>query len=111
MDKIIEACKEYTKITGRRITFEYAMISGVNDSRENAIELASKLKGLLCHVNLIPVNNVPGAGFKRSSREDIEIFKTVLNSRGIETTIRRELGKDIKASCGQLRRKLADSNS
>jgi len=104
IDKIIEACKIYTGATKRRITFEYAMIEGVNDSREGASELAQQIKGMLCHVNLIPVNTVKGTDFKQSDRKRIESFKNVLEQSGIETTIRRELGADINAACGQLRR-------
>ncbi|HEX2946549.1 MAG TPA: 23S rRNA (adenine(2503)-C(2))-methyltransferase RlmN [Clostridia bacterium] len=104
IDKIIEACKIYTEKTKRRITFEYALIEGVNDSPENAAELASRLRGMLCHVNLIPVNTVTGTGYRQSGRRHIEEFSKLLLKRGIETTIRRELGSDINAACGQLRR-------
>jgi 23S rRNA (adenine2503-C2)-methyltransferase len=104
IDKIIEACKIYTGKTGRRVTFEYALIRGTNDSPENAAELASRLKGLLCHVNLIPVNSVKGTCYRQSRRESIENFSRLLMKSGIETTIRRELGSDIEAACGQLRR-------
>lgn len=104
IDKIIEACKIYTEASNRRITFEYAMIAGVNDSVENAAELASRIKGMLCHVNLIPANPVEGAGFMQSSRRRTEEFRDVLERSGVEATIRRELGKDINAACGQLRR-------
>jgi 23S rRNA (adenine2503-C2)-methyltransferase len=104
IDKIIEACKIYTEKTNRRITFEYALIQGVNDSPENAAELASRLKGMLCHVNLIPVNAVQGVGYRQSDRRHVEEFERLLLRKGIETTIRRELGSDINAACGQLRR-------
>lgn len=104
IDKIIEACKIYTEKTKRRITFEYALIEGVNDSPENAGELALRLRGLLCHVNLIPVNTVQETGYRQSGRRHIEEFSKLLQKRGIETTIRRELGSDINAACGQLRR-------
>ncbi|MCR4435894.1 MAG: 23S rRNA (adenine(2503)-C(2))-methyltransferase RlmN [Clostridiales bacterium] len=104
IDKIIEACKIYTEATKRRITFEYAMISGVNDSRGNALELAGKIKGMLCHVNLIPINSIESADFRKSDPKTIEMFKNILQQRGIETTVRRELGTDIHAACGQLRR-------
>ncbi len=106
IDKIIEACKIYTEVTKRRITFEYAMVSGVNDSAEDAVTLAHKLKGMLCHVNLIPVNNVEGTSYHKSSRNTIEKFKSILERYGIETTVRRELGSDINAACGQLRRNI-----
>ena len=104
IDKIIEACKIYTEVTRRRITFEYAMIAGLNDSRENALELAHRVKGMLCHVNLIPVNAVEGENYAQTDRFRMEHFKEVLEKYGIETTVRRELGEDIKAACGQLRR-------
>jgi 23S rRNA (adenine2503-C2)-methyltransferase len=104
IDKIIEACKIYTEITRRRVTFEYAMIEGVNDSRENAAELSRRIKGMLCHINLIPVNIIEGAAFKRSERKKIEDFKAIIEGYGIKTTIRRKLGADINAACGQLRR-------
>lgn len=104
IDKLIEACKIYTEGTGRRLTFEYAMISGVNDSGDAARKLASLLRGMLCHVNLIPANPVAGSGFDQSSRKRMLEFKDVLERSGIETTVRRELGSDINAACGQLRR-------
>ncbi len=103
IDKIIEACKIYTEKTKRRITFEYALIDGVNDSPDNAAELASRLRGLLCHVNLIPVNTVRETGYRQSGRRHIDEFAALLTRRGIETTVRRELGSDINAACGQLR--------
>lgn len=104
IDKIIGACKIYTEKTKRRITFEYALIEGVNDSPENAAELASRLRGLLCHVNLIPVNTVEETGYRQSGRRKTDEFAALLTKRGIETTVRRELGSDINAACGQLRR-------
>lgn len=104
IDKLISACKIYTERTKRRISFEYAMISGENDSEQDARELAGLLKGMLCHVNLIPVNTVQGNGYKKSSRIQIDKFKNIMESKGIETTVRRELGSDINAACGQLRR-------
>ncbi|MCX7842938.1 MAG: 23S rRNA (adenine(2503)-C(2))-methyltransferase RlmN [Clostridia bacterium] len=104
IDKLLEACKIYTEVTKRRLTFEYAMISGVNDSRENALELAGRIKRMLCHVNLIPVNTVSGTSYKKSNRQNINLFRGILEGYGIETTVRRELGSDINAACGQLRR-------
>lgn len=100
---ILKACQYYTLRTNRRVTFEYALIRGVNDSIHHAIELANLLKDMLCHVNLIPVNEVNGQ-FMRSSEERVQEFARVLQRRGISTTIRRELGSDIDAACGQLRR-------
>lgn len=104
-DELLKACRDYTKITSRRISFEYAMISGVNDSDECAHELAKRLKGMLAHVNLIPVNEVSETGYKKSGEDRIKRFTQILTSYGINTTVRRTLGSDINASCGQLRRK------
>lgn len=105
VDELLKACRDYTKATNRRISFEYAMISGVNDSDECARELAKKLRGMLAHVNLIPVNEVKETGYKKSNDERIRRFVYVMESYGINTTVRRTLGSDINASCGQLRRK------
>ena len=104
IEELLSACRDYIKATGRRISFEYAMIDGLNDSDACAEELASRLRGMLCHVNLIPVNAVEGKQQQRSSRERIRSFVAVLEKRGINVTVRRTLGADINASCGQLRR-------
>ena len=104
IDSLLKACKDYTDKTRRRISFEYAMVSGVNDSNECASILAKKLKGILCHINLIPVNEVKETGCVRSSKERIYAFSSVLEKSGYTVTVRRELGSDINASCGQLRR-------
>ncbi len=104
VDELLKACFEYGRKTGRRVSFEYTLISGVNDSEENALELADKLKGSLCHVNLIPVNDVRERDNKRGSKADIIKFQNILKRNGINATIRRTLGADINASCGQLRR-------
>ena len=104
INELLKACKEYQKVTTRRISFEYAMISGVNDSLECARLLAKKLKGIMCHVNLIPANPVVETDFKKSDEKIIERFKTELERCGITATVRRTLGSDINASCGQLRR-------
>ena len=103
MEELLKACSYYSQITGRRISFEYAMIKGVNDSDECAVELSNKLKGILCHVNLIPVNNVRETNYEKSSVERQKKFIDILSSRGIVATVRRTLGSDINASCGQLR--------
>lgn len=103
--ELIKACKDYSKTTSRRISFEYAMIKDVNDSDECALELAALLKGMLCHVNLIPANEITESNHKRSTNERLQRFMKILNSRGINTTVRRSLGSDIDASCGQLRSK------
>ena len=106
LDKLIEACKIYTIITNRRITFEYSLIDGVNDSLEHAKKLAILIKGMLCHVNLIPVNTVSNTGYEKSSKETIQMFKDLLERHGIKVTVRRELGSEINAACGQLRRNI-----
>ena len=103
-DELMAACRYYTKITSRRISFEYAMISGVNDSDAAARLLSASLKGMLAHVNLIPVNAVKENDFVPSSDERISAFSSILSKNGITVTIRRKLGSDINASCGQLRR-------
>ena len=104
IDELLKACRDYTKATSRRISFEYAMISGVNDSDECAAELGKRLKGMLCHVNLIPVNSVKERDYKKSSDNRIAGFIKTLEKYGINVTVRRTLGSDINASCGQLRR-------
>lgn len=110
MDEVLNACREYVNKTGRRVSFEYTLINGVNDSNECAEELALRLKGMLCHVNLIPVNDVKERGNVRSTDEAINRFLSILKKRGINATIRRTLGSDINASCGQLRRKRTEVN-
>lgn len=104
IDELLAACRDYTRSTSRRISFEYAMISGVNDSDECAKELGKRLKGMLCHVNLIPVNSVKERDYKKSSDNRIAGFIKTLERYGINVTVRRTLGSDINASCGQLRR-------
>lgn len=104
ISELLEACRYYTKLTKRRISFEYALIDGFNDSISHADELALKLSGMLCHVNLIPVNEIREEKFKKSTRQRAEAFCERLGKRGITTTIRRTLGSDINAACGQLRR-------
>ena len=103
--ELIDACLRYYEATSRRISFEYAMIQGVNDSRENAKELLRRMKGLPCHFNLIPLNHVEESPLKPSSREAVAAFQKCLEDGGIPATVRRTLGGDIDASCGQLRRK------
>ncbi|MBQ8063308.1 MAG: 23S rRNA (adenine(2503)-C(2))-methyltransferase RlmN [Clostridia bacterium] len=104
VEVLLKACKDYIAVTNRRISFEYAMMSGINDSDECARELASRLKGMLCHVNLIPANEVRENDYVRSSDERLKAFSAILEKNGITTTVRRTLGPDIEASCGQLRR-------
>ena len=103
LDELMPACREYAKVTSRRISFEYAMLGGVNDSDECAQKLAALLKGMLCHVNLIPVNEVAESPYKPSTPERIEQFISILEKKSINVTVRRKLGSDIDASCGQLR--------
>ena len=105
VDQLLDACRRYYKLTSRRISFEYAMIDGVNDSEENAKELLRRLKGLPAHFNLIPLNHVEESPLKPSSRNAVARFQKILEDGGIPATVRRTLGGDIDASCGQLRRK------
>lgn len=105
IQEIFDVCREYFDATGRRITFEYSMIKGVNDRKEHALELADRCRGLNCHVNLIPLNEVKERDCKRSDEKDIEQFKKALESKRINVTVRREMGSDIDAACGQLRKK------
>lgn len=107
--ELIDACRYYLDKTGRRITFEYALIGSVNDQPEHAEELATVLKDMNCHVNLIPVNHVPERKYVRTPKEDIFRFKKILEQNRINTTIRREQGHDIAAACGQLRAKHMES--
>lgn len=108
IDELIKACRDYFDTTGRRISFEYALIDGVNDQPEHAMELIALLKGMGAHVNLIPVNKVNETGYRRGKRETVEAFCKLLNDNGQNATIRRELGSDINAACGQLRRSVMD---
>lgn len=103
INELLDAVKYYTKKTGRRVSFEYGLMSGENDSVEVANELADLIKGIKCHVNLIPINYVPERDYVRTSRNSIFAFEKALKSRGVNVTIRREQGADIAAACGQLR--------
>lgn len=105
VDELLSACREYAQSTSRRISYEYAMFGGVNDSDECAVELANKLKGTLAHINLIPANDVTESGLKSSTPERIKRFSEILEKAGRNVTVRRSLGGDIDASCGQLRSK------
>ncbi len=107
IDLLLKACKKYQDVTTRRISFEYALIKGVNDSPQCAEQLAKRLKGIMCHVNLIPANPVKENSFEKPDLKSIKKFKEMLESKGINATIRRTLGADINASCGQLRKKEA----
>lgn len=103
--ELLDACREYQQVTTRRISFEYALIDGVNDSDACAAQLAKILKGLLCHVNLIPANPVKENSFRKPDRNKIIHFKELLIKNGVNATVRRTLGADIDASCGQLRKR------
>jgi 23S rRNA (adenine2503-C2)-methyltransferase len=105
MDELLAACSRHVAQTGRRITFEYALVKGINDGESQATELAARLRGINCHVNLIPLNRVAETGLSGTERTDAERFRDLLEKRGIQVTIRRELGSDIDAACGQLRLK------
>jgi len=104
-EELLQACRRYYKKTGRRISFEYAMINGVNDTPEAAKTLLKRLKGLPAHMNLIPLNHVEESPLKPSTRQAVQTFQSILEEGGIPATVRRTLGSDIDASCGQLRRK------
>lgn len=108
IEELLEVCKEYVKETGRRISFEYSLIEGENDSVGEAEKLASLLRGMLCHVNLIPINPVREKKYKASKSQSVNRFRDTLKRRGIEATVRRELGQDIDAACGQLRKSYLD---
>ena len=103
-DDLLAACRQYTEKTGRRITFEYAVIDGVNDSEACAEELSARLKGWLTHVNLIPLNEVEGREYRKAQDSNIRRFREILERSGVAVTVRRTLGSDIDAACGQLRR-------
>lgn len=103
-EEVMRASHEYFSVTGRRVTFEYALIKDINDSEKDAFELANRLSGMACHVNLIPINEVASSIYRRSSDKAIHSFKQILERKGISVTRRRELGTDIEGACGQLRR-------
>lgn len=110
-EELLQACRDYYRITGRRISFEYAMIDGVNDREEDARLLLKRLRGLPAHMNLIPLNHVEESPLKPSSRKAVQRFQQILEEGGIPATVRRTLGGDIDASCGQLRRKYNKGNA
>ncbi len=110
INDILEACDYYIEQNNRRITFEYTLIDGVNDSEEYALELSRLLRGMLAHVNLIPLNPIDEFDHEKSVDQSIKRFKNILDNRGITATIRREMGTDINAACGQLRRDYVEKN-
>lgn len=105
MDETLDACRYYIEKTGRRVIFEYALVHGVNAAPEQAAELAGRLRGMQCHVNLIPLNSVPERGLTGVSEREVDAFKHVLEQKNISVTRRREMGDDIEGACGQLRRR------
>ena len=109
LDELMEACAYYFEQTGRRITFEYSLVGGVNDTQEDAEGLIMLAKPLNCHVNLIPVNPIKERDFVQSESARIQAFKNKLEKNKINVTIRREMGRDIDGACGQLRRKHTDA--
>ena len=110
IEELLQACRDYIDKTNRRISFEYALAKDNNDNLEDAKKLVKLLKGMICHVNLIPINKIENGAYSKSSNENIMKFRDYLNYHGIVATIRRELGSDIEAACGQLRRKNLSSN-
>ncbi|MEG0133287.1 MAG: 23S rRNA (adenine(2503)-C(2))-methyltransferase RlmN [Clostridium sp.] len=104
IEELIRSCNYYINKTGRRITFEYALVKGVNDSKEDGEKLAKLIRGMLCHVNLIPINEISENDLKKSNLDEVKAFKDILIKYGIETTVRKEMGLDINAACGQLRK-------
>ena len=105
MDEVLDACRYYIEKTGRRVIFEYALVHGVNAAPEQAAELAGRLRGMQCHVNLIPLNSVPERGLTGVSEREVDAFRRVLEQKNISVTRRREMGDDIEGACGQLRRR------
>ena len=105
IEELIKACKYYLEKINRRISFEYALAKENNDNLEDAKRLIKLLRGMNCHVNLIPINKIENGNYTKSSNENILKFRDYLNDNGIVATVRRELGSDIDAACGQLRRK------
>ena len=111
MDEVLDACRYYIEKTGRRVIFEYALVRGVNASPEQAAKLAGRLRGMQCHVNLIPLNSVPERGLTGVSEREVDAFKKALEQRNISVTRRREMGDDIEGACGQLRRRYIRDNA
>jgi len=110
IEELLDACKYYYNKTGRRITFEYSLVAGENDTYQDAMELAGLLKGFPCHVNLIPVNPIKERDYRRSDQNSVQKFKALIEKKSINATIRRGMGKDIDAACGQLRKNYVESS-
>ena len=104
LSEVLPACKYYFEKTGRRLTFEYSLVGGKNDSQEDARQLAGLVHGLNCHINLIPVNPIKERDFEQSTQNNVAAFKHILERQHIQVTVRREMGRDIQAACGQLRK-------
>ncbi|HBY71136.1 MAG TPA: 23S rRNA (adenine(2503)-C(2))-methyltransferase RlmN [Lachnospiraceae bacterium] len=111
LSEVLDAFRYYYNKTGRRLTFEYSLVEGINDEEEHARELSRLIKGLNCHVNLIPVNPIKERNFRQSESKRVQSFKNILEKNRINVTIRREMGADINAACGQLRKSYMDSNT
>ena len=109
IDEVLDACRYYFDVTGRRITFEYSLVAGENDTKEDAKELVHILKGFPCHVNLIPVNPIKERQYKRADNNSVMRFKSMLEKGSVNATVRRSMGKDIDAACGQLRKAYMES--
>lgn len=109
--EVLEACQYFFDKTGRRITFEYSLVAGVNDTKEEAAKLVHLIKGMNCHVNLIPINPIKERDFKRSTKVNIASFKGHLEKNGINATVRREMGSDIQGACGQLRKSFIEEEA
>ena len=110
MDDVLSACRYYIEKTGRRVIFEYALVHGVNAEAAQAAELAGRLRGMQCHVNLIPLNSVPERGLTGVTEREVDVFKKALEQKNISVTRRREMGDDIEGACGQLRRRYMKDN-
>ena len=108
LEEVLEACRYYFEQTGRRITFEYSLVGGVNDTKEDADRLSQLVRGMNCHINLIPVNPIKEREYVQSEHKDILNFKNKLEKNGINVTIRREMGRDIDGACGQLRKRFIE---
>ena len=111
MDDVLDACRYYIEKTGRRVIFEYALVHGVNADPAQAVELAGRLRGMQCHVNLIPLNSVPERGLTGVTEREVDAFRHALEQKGISVTRRREMGDDIEGACGQLRRRYIKDNN
>ena len=108
MEELMKAARYYTEKTKRRVTFEYSLVRGVNDGRDHAQELIQRVQGMNCHINLIPVNPITERTYEQPDRNHVEAFAGILSKNHIQVTVRREMGRDIQAACGQLRKSYAE---